>query len=158
MDKKANQLPRLGSYDYVLYLSNKKRGSEDEIKFAVDAAHEAGDKRATYALAMGHLQGVGGYIKNLKKAVSYLREAAVANISWAHFDLAVCYEKGEGVRKSEKLAYLHYLAAALNGDNDAVVEVGRCLHYGIGIQRDRKAAEVWFKKADTLGIEISKRS
>jgi TPR repeat protein len=117
-------------------------------------AHLRGDRRATYAIATWYLYGNAVYTKNLRKAIRWLKLAVDADIASAHFDLAVSYETGQGVKKSEKSAYRHYLAAALNGDNNAVSEVGRCLYHGIGTTRDRRAAEIWFRRADAVGVDV----
>ena len=74
------------------------------------------------------------------------------NIPEALFDLAVSYEKGAGVRKSERKAYHLYVRAALWGDKQAIHEVGRCLFYGIGAKRDRRLADVWLARAEALGV------
>ncbi|MBU1357723.1 MAG: sel1 repeat family protein [Gammaproteobacteria bacterium] len=90
--------------------------------------------------------------KDLRRAVQLLKLAAKADVSAAHFDLAVSYETGQGVKKNEKAAYRHFTAAALNGDNDSFAEVGRCLYHGIGVARDRKTAEVWLRRAEALDV------
>jgi uncharacterized protein len=79
-------------------------------------ADKRGDPRATYALATWWLHGKDILVKkNLRKAVGLLRKAADAHPD-ATFDLAVSYEKGRGVRKSQKMAAKLYLKAALLGD------------------------------------------
>ena len=141
-------------YDLALLAVNRKRPNLARAAELLEGANAKGDRRATYALATWHLYGHAGYAKNLRKAVELLKLAASADIADAHFDLAVCYETGEGVKKNDSKAYLHYLAAALNGDLNAIGEVGRCLFHGTGTTRDRKAAEVWFRRADASGVEI----
>jgi len=120
-------------------------------KFLLEKAHKNGDRRATYALATWYLYGHGGCLVDLDKAINMLKVAAEANIPCAHFDLAVSYETGNGVKRNARAAYRHFLAAALNGDNDSYAEVGRCLYYGIGVACDRKAANIWFERARSLG-------
>ena len=141
-------------YDVALVAARRKRPDLVRVATLLESAHSSNDRRATYALATWHLCGHAGYTKNLRKAVQLLKLAADVDVAAAHFDLAVCYETGEGVRKNDAKAYLHYLAAALNGDLDAIGEVGRCLFHAVGTGRDRKAAEVWFRLADALGVEI----
>lgn len=117
-------------------------------------SHENRDSRATYALATWHLFGSPGIKKNWLEAAKLLQLAARNGVAEAHYDLAVCYEMGRGVRRNLRCAYLHYLAAAIDGDGDAIVSIGRCLYYGVGIGVDKDAAEIWFRKADSLGIDI----
>lgn len=143
-----------GPYELALKVATRARPNLLRACALLEEAHDQGDRRATYALATWHLFGNEVYSKNVRKAVQLLRLAANADIALAHFDLAVSYETGQGIKKNEKAAYRHFLAAALNGDNDSLAEVGRCLYYGIGIARDRKAAEVWFRRAETLGVDV----
>ena len=141
-------------YDFALIAASRKLPDLAQAAKLLESANEKGDRRATYALATWYLYGHASYAKNPRKAVQLLKLAAAADVGAAHFDLAVCYETGEGVRKNDTKAYLHYLAAALNGDLNAIGEVGRCLFHAIGISRDRKAAEVWFRLADVMDVEI----
>jgi uncharacterized protein len=151
--KKSTQVGKT-NYDLALRAASRKRPDFTQAAALLEGGHLEGDRRATYALATWYLYGHAGYAKSLPKAVQLLKIAVVADYAAAHFDLAVCYETGEGVKKNEAKAYLHYLAAALNGDLDSLGEVGRCLFHGIGTTRDRKAAEVWFRRADAMKVEI----
>ena len=151
--KKSNQIGKT-SYDLALRAASRKQPDFTQAAALLESGHNEGDQRATYALATWHLYGHAGYPKSLSKAARLLKLAASADIAAAHFDLAICYETGEGVKKNEAKAYLHYLAAALNGDLDSLGEVGRCLFHGIGTTRDRKAAEVWFRRADAMKVKI----
>jgi TPR repeat protein len=148
------KLPGRNAYELALKIASGKRPNLLKTKILLEEAHVQGDRRATYALATWFLFGNAVQSKNLRRAIQLLKMAAKADVAAAHFDLAVSYETGQGIKKDEKIAYRHYLAAALNGDNDSVVEVGRCLYHGIGVMRDRKAAEVWFRHADALSIDV----
>jgi uncharacterized protein len=64
------------------------------------------------------------------------------------FDLAVCYEKGVGVKRNYKKGFECYLNAALLGDKQAVYEVGRCYYYGIGISKNINISRIWLKHAE----------
>jgi TPR repeat protein len=139
-----------GAYDLALKAVSRKRPDLVRASALLEDAHAQGDRRATYALATWYLFGNAVLRKDLSRAIKLLKLAAKADVAAAHFDLAVSYETGQGIKKNEKSAYWHYLGAALNGDNDSLVEVGRCLYYGIGVVRDRKAAEIWFRRADAL--------
>jgi TPR repeat protein len=89
----------------------------------------------------------------LAKAVPLLREAAEGGHAEAAYDLAVCYEKGAGVKKSEKKASRLYLKAALLGDKQSIYEVGRCYWHGLGVRRDQVIAGVWLDHAAKLSIK-----
>ncbi|WP_162243748.1 tetratricopeptide repeat protein [Ramlibacter sp. Leaf400] len=141
-------------YEQALRLATRKKPDLAQAKGLLETAHVAGDRRATYALATWLLTGNTVCSKDVRAAVRLLKLAAEADIAPAHFDLAVSHETGQGTRKNEKAAYRHFVAAALNGDDAALAEVGRCLYHGIGVGRDRKLAEVWFRRADMMGISI----
>jgi len=147
--------PKETMYDKAMKMANAAKPNLKRMTQLLESAHEEGDARATYALATWYLHGYAGFKKQPTKAVKLLKLAAQSDIAAAHFDLAVSYEKGCGIKVSEKKAYLHYLAAAVNGDNQAIVEVGRCLFHGIGVQRDRKIAEIWFRRAEFLGVQVT---
>lgn len=128
----------------------KKKKPDTEKAFQLlQSAHKKGDAHASYALATWYYHGA--YVeKNLKKAVS-LAKAAVAkeNIAEAFFNLAVSYERGEGIVKNESKAYELYLKAAIWGDEQAFYEVGRCLFHGIGTSQNKRLARVWLERART---------
>jgi uncharacterized protein len=116
-------------------------------------AYRQGDPRAAYALGTWYLHGKGDLIpKDLAKAVPLLREAAENDHAEAAYDLAVCYETGSGVRRSEKTAARQYLKAALLGDPQSIYHVARCYQHGIGVKRDRPIAALWYDRAEKLGF------
>lgn len=138
-------------YDDALEEMSAKRPNSARALLLLEKAHKVGDARATYALGTWYLHG-RHVTKDLRKASKLIKAAAQAKIADALFDLAVSYEKGVGLKKSEKAAAQCYLEAALCGDRQAVFEVGRCLYYGIGFSKDRLQAKVWFKRSKALGI------
>lgn len=114
-------------------------------------AYKDGNPHAAYALATWYLRGCGGLEKKPLKAVELLEMASAKGIPGAMFDLAVCFESGEGVKKDQRRAAMLYMVAALKGDPQSYFEVGRCFYYGIGVKKDRELAELWFDKAGELG-------
>lgn len=141
-------------YKLALKLMRRKRPNLLHASTLLEWAHEEGDPQATYALATWSLSGNEFYPKDLRRAVKLLKIAARADVAAAHFDLAVSYETGQGIKKNEKAAYLHYVAATLNGDAASMAEVGRCLYHGIGVSRDRKLADIWLRRAEVLGVDV----
>ena len=85
-------------------------------------------------------------------AVEYFLRAIEGNNSSAYLDLAICYEKGVGVKKNYKRAFVCYLNAALLGDKQSLYEVGRCYYYGIGVSKNINISSTWFKHAKQNGI------
>lgn len=120
-------------------------------------AEGRGDVRAIYALATWHLHGKEAVVgKNLKIAIAKLKAAAQAYHADAAFDLAVCYEKGEGVRKSERRAFEYYLMSALWGDQNACFEVARFFEYGMIVQKSSRICDIFMKRAEVLGLDLDK--
>lgn len=138
-------------YDDALKIARRKSADLDRVASLLNAAHQAGDARATYALATWYLHG-RLFKKSVRKAVVLLREAAQRNVADALYDLAVCYEEGTGVRKNAKKAAELYVRAALEGEKQSIYEVGRCYHYGIGVAKDRSIARVWLDRAKEIGV------
>jgi TPR repeat protein len=140
-------------YDKALVNAQGEKPDFRKALSLLRRAHKAKDPRAAYALATWYLHGQSGIVEiDFSKAVPLLQEAADANLSDAQYDLAVCYEKGVGVRASLKKAAALYLRAALHGDRQAAYETGRCYFHGIGVKRDRSIAAVWFSYAEEFGI------
>jgi TPR repeat protein len=137
-------------YQQALDLATSPGADLEAVRPLLISAHEAGDARATYALATWYLHG-RVVRKNMRKAVALLRQAARDNLPDALYDLAVCYENGEGVRKSMRRAASLYLKAALSGDLPSVYEVGRCYYHGLGVTADKAMANVWLDRAHDLG-------
>lgn len=120
----------------------------------LDRAYKAGDRRAAYALGTWYLHGKKDLVaKDLGKAIHLFREAAENDNADAAYDLAVSYEKGIGVRRSEKKAVALYLKAALLGDKQSIYHVGRCYQHGLGVKRDRSIASIWYERAAKLGFK-----
>lgn len=138
-------------YDRALRKASQPNADFPSVRLLLEAAHEKGDARATYALATWYLHG-RCFRRNLQKAVVMLRSAAARNNGDALYDLAVCYEIGTGVRKSVRKAAELYLRAALQGEKQSIYEIGRCYHHGIGVEKDRIIAKVWLDRAAALGV------
>jgi uncharacterized protein len=66
-----------------------------------------------------------------------LRKAAKADIAEAAFDLAICYERGEGVRKSELKAMALLMRGFALGDLESGQELERLLYWGDASVRNR---------------------
>lgn len=139
-------------YDSALKLMKARSPNEKKALDLLRRAHDDGDVRASYAIGTWHLYGKGGLGKSPKRAVPFLEIASAAKLPQALFDLAVCCERGEGIRRDTKRAAKLYLAAALRGDSQSIFEVGRCYYAGIGFRKDRKMADVYFSRAEELGV------
>lgn len=141
-------------YDVALREASRKQPNLKKAYQLLLRAHRKGDARATYALGTWYLFGRKAIVeKNLSKAVALLRQAADAEHPDALYDLAVCYAKGTGVRRSDSKAVVLYLRAALRGDKQSAYEVGRCYWHGVGVRRDRRLARAWLHYAEKFDIK-----
>ncbi|MGD8325911.1 MAG: tetratricopeptide repeat protein [Sphingomonadales bacterium] len=104
-----------------------------------------------YSLATWYLHSMANVVpKDAVRAIPLLKSAADKGLALACFDLAVCYETGAGVQKSEKTAFQYYMEAALLGDVTAYEEVGRMYFHGIGVTKDMALAEIWLRSFERL--------
>lgn len=106
-----------------------KGGDVKRAHKLLSAAAEDGDPYAIYAMGTWYLHGF--FIKkDTARVIRLLRQAADANVAYAAYDLAVCYERGEGrIRKNIDKAARYYLRAFLFGDVQAAVELERVLYW-----------------------------
>jgi uncharacterized protein len=144
-------------YDRALKLAQKQPKPSREVYDLLLAADKGGDGRATYALATWHLFGSPFTKTNYRVANSMLKRAADNGVADAAYDLAVSYEKGLGIGKSLPRAFEYYVRAALLGDAQSHYEIGRMYFHGTGVPRNRRLAEAWLAKAETLGVKETKR-
>lgn len=140
--------------NYELALAEAQKDGYDValVLKLLNQAIEEDSSDAMYALATWYLHGTN-VKRSYKKAVALLKKAAENYHASALYDLAVCYEKGKGVSASDKKAFRLYLKASLYGDEQSYYEVGRCYYYGIGVKKDRKIADIWLEKAESLDVD-----
>lgn len=67
------------------------------------------------------------------------------------FNLALCYEQGDGVTQDWVKAAEWYRKAALQGDPYAQLNLGMCYVAGHGVQSDQRQAFAWFLKSAEQG-------
>ena len=91
--------------------------------------------------------GVNGKQINYVKAVEWFRKAAEQGNDVAQYNLAMCYERGEGVVKDLAEAVKWYRKAAEQGNDVAQVILGTCYESGKGVVKDLTEAEKWYRKA-----------
>ncbi len=69
----------------------------------------------------------------------------------AQYNLGILYQKGLGVEKNLKAAFIWYKRSAANGNTDAMYNLGIMYDKGKVIYRSAKDATKWWKKAAELG-------
>jgi len=76
----------------------------------------------------------------------------------AQCSVAICYSKGEGVKKNEKKAFIWFSKSAEQGNAEAQYNLGCCYEYGLGIEINKKNAYTWYLQSATQGhVEAKKR-
>ena len=114
---------------YRSALKLMQRGGDPAKAHALlQAAADDGDGYSIYAIATWRLHGFF-LKKNLREATRLLRKAAGKQVAFACFDLAICYELGEGVKQDLSKAAKYFLRAFLLGDGNAAGAVERLFYW-----------------------------
>ena len=127
-----------------------QEGSRGEAVDWLGKAARAGHVHAKYDLAMWRLRQDGDG-EGAAAAVPLLREAAARQLPEAEYALGTLYGAGQGVERSDALAFEWYRKAASRGLPSAEHAVGYALSEGAGTQKDQAGAVDWFRKAALHG-------
>lgn len=92
--------------------------------------------------------------KDAKAAVEWYKKAAAQDLTYAICNLALCYEKGNGVEQCHLTAFKLYESAAFKGHPRAMDKLGLCYFEGIGTIADRELATLWFKRSAESGYAL----
>jgi len=132
--------------------TSKSKRSRAEAAALLERAYAAGSAEAALAIANWLHYGIH-YTRDQVRELELLRYAIAHEVTDAYLPLASYYEEGiPGVlRADSKKAFQHYVQAALAGDADAFMEVGRCYHYGIGTRKSAALAEIWLQAGEMRG-------
>lgn len=140
-------------YKKALKIAQQEKYNQKQVYDLLLEAISENSGDAMYALATWYL--FGEYVvKNYKTGNQLLERATQLHIPQACFDLAISYEKGIGIEKNFAKAFSLYVKGALYGDNGSFEDVGRCYNYGIGVQENKDLAQIWYEKAESLGVEL----
>lgn len=150
------------------------RGTSIDLGKAISYYEESakmGNITAQKNLAVCYLNGTGVEI-NPERVFFWTMEAAKRRDTDSQQEISLYYLKGYGVEKNHDEALVWYAKYYLNGDkenrikcsNDAYVffkgkeddaqslyVVGKCLQYGVSVEKNVKEAYVFFEKAAKLG-------
>lgn len=69
----------------------------------------------------------------------------------AQYNLGILYQKGLGVEKNPKTAFIWYKRASANGHSDAMYNLGIMYNKGRVVYRSPKDAVKWWRKSAQLG-------
>lgn len=104
------------------------------------------DAQGFYELAMKHIYG-DGVPEDNELAVKLLTKAHELGHVEATYNLGICYHYGYGTAVDLAKAYELYLESAKLGYGKGMELVGRFYNEGLYVEKDRKQAEYWLRKA-----------
>jgi TPR repeat protein len=87
--------------------------------------------------------------------VEWYRKAAEQGDAGAQNVVGMCYEKGEGVEQSYKVAAEWYSMAAEQKNEEAMCNLGNCYRYGRGVKRSYNEAVKWYKESGTKDAQTA---
>lgn len=104
------------------------------------------DAQELFELAMKHIYG-DGVPEDNELATKLLIQAHDMGHVEAAYNLGICYHYGYGTGIDLAKAYELYLESANAGYGKGMELVGRFYNFGIYVERDRRQAEYWLRKA-----------
>lgn len=84
---------------------------------------------------------------DVNAAVEWYDRSAREGYMQAQYNLAMCYEKGEGVQKDKREAARLFLLAAEQGDSESQFKISNCYRYGNGMAPNHEQAQRWLEMA-----------
>lgn len=90
-----------------------------------------------------------------KEAVKCFETASNHGDAKGMYDLALCYQKGEGVDKDEKKAFQLLLKASDQGYDEAQFQLAECYYWGKGTKMDRERALELYLETANLGNRVA---
>jgi TPR repeat protein len=114
------------------------------------AKAESGDAIAQYKLGFRYCVGQGSPT-NFAEAAKWLRKAAEQGIIVAQYDLALVFEKGDGMTNYVEAAKW-FRKAAKGGNAEAQADLGIDYLIGKGVDKDSREGVKWLRKAAEQGV------
>jgi len=106
----------------------------------------------TATVACEDMRADRAYVRgDYRAAVKELRDLAEHGEARAQYDLALLYDKGQGVAQDDKQALHWYRKAAEQGEARAQYNVGLMYAKGQGVQQDDVEAYLWIGLAAAQG-------
>ncbi len=115
----------------------------------------AGDASAQFVVGKILDYGNGEVPQNQEAAARWYRRAADQGYPGAQFNLANCYQLGEGVAMDKREAAFWYRQAARLGDADSQYMLGLCYASGDGVAKDSRKAIGWLRKSARQGHRLA---
>jgi TPR repeat protein len=130
-------------------------GESDRVLSLLDLGVEEGDERAIYARAVCFSNGKYGSAIDESKAFILFSRLSESSITEALFDLAVCYDLGQGVTKNQFTAFEYYLKAATLGHKEACSQVSEFFREGVTVPVSENLQCFWLERSQKKEAEIS---
>jgi TPR repeat protein len=126
--------------------ANQEKAIEYYKKSAEMGNAEAQDKISQFYLSGQCLA------QDLEKGFEWCKKSALQGSSHAMYNLAVCYEHGNGTEKNPQEAIQLYMEAGLKYSNpDALFNLACCFYNGIGVAASKEQALNFFTLAANNG-------
>lgn len=117
-------------YQKALELAKAGEGYSEAAEKLLRQGVEKGHGASAYALGSWYLHGVSPIPQDTEAAVELFELAAEKGNPDAWYDLAVCFEAGEGKPQDPSRAAYFYLIAAMLGEQPSIFEAARIMHHG----------------------------
>ncbi|MDB5248293.1 MAG: hypothetical protein JWQ40_2687 [Segetibacter sp.] len=126
--------------------SSDKNNTEEETTGNIEAVDSTPDSAVIAAM----YDSAAFYTneKDGESAFNWYMKIAEAGDAHGMWNVAFCYENGDGVEQNFDSAFEWYSKAADNGDADGMAAVAECYKKGQGVSQDPAKADEWQKKAD----------
>lgn len=126
------------------------RGATKDLPTGVNWLRKAADqdhRDAQFEIGVAFNQGLGGLSKDQDQAEKYFMLAARQGHLRAHVELGLLYLASDKGKEARSV----FFYPAERGDADAQFQLGRTFQHGLGIGKDLRSAEAWYKRAAKQG-------
>ncbi|NJM54785.1 MAG: sel1 repeat family protein [Verrucomicrobiae bacterium] len=130
-----------------LELGAQQSQADWKLLTEIRARAESGEAPFQFELALVFENGHFGVTKDSAEAVKWYHKAAEQNFVMAQFNLAICYDYGQGVAKNSVEAANWYRKAAQLNLAQAQSNLGYCYEMGQGTEMNEAEAVKWYRKA-----------
>ena len=138
--------------------AKKKEEAEAKKKEEAEAKKKA-EAEAKKKLEEDFINALDAYqTKDYKLAIFLYKKAANQGHIDAQFNLALMYDKGEGVTQNHEQATYWYGNAAVQGNAEAQYALAYNYQVGEGINKDYKQAIYWYRKAADQGYDYAENN
>lgn len=154
MQSAAEAGNRLAQFNYAQMLIQREpgsRGLEKAVPYFERAA-ETGLADAQYAMSQVYANGVGGRLRDDRRARMLMVQAARQNYDTAQFDLSLWMVSGRGGDRDLKSAFGWMKLAADGGNVAAQNRLAKFYMGGIGVDPDPILAGAWYINARRAGL------